>query len=65
MMAMMLNAIYRVQHKEQIRFKSDFGEILVRPEDLDFMGAYFAEYKELIVNGLKEVKDLINRIDFD
>ena len=65
MMAMMLNAIYRVQHKEQIRFKSDFGEILVRPEDLDFMGGCFAKYKELIVNGLKEVKDLINRIDFD
>ena len=65
MMAMMLNAIYRVQHKSQKRFKSDFDERLVMPEDLDFMGDCFGTYKELISRGLKEVKDLINRIDID
>lgn len=63
MMAMMLNAIYRVQHRDQKRFKSDLDECLVRPEDLDFMGECFGEYKELISKGLKEVKDLVNRID--
>jgi len=65
MMAMMLNAIYRVQHKNQKRFKSDMDERLVMPEDLDFMGDCFDAYKELINRGLKEVKDLINRIDID
>ena len=65
MMAMMLNAIYRVQHKNQKKFKSDFNERLVMPEDLDFMGDCFGAYKELICRGLKEVKDLINRIDID
>lgn len=65
MMAMMLNAIYRVQHKNQKRYKSDLDECLVKPEDLDFMGDCFDEYKELINKGLKEVKDLINRIDLD
>lgn len=63
MMAMMLNAIYRAQHKKQPQFKSDLNECLVRPEDLDFMGECFDEYRELICKGLKEVRDLINRID--
>lgn len=65
MMAMMLNAIYRVQHKDQKRFKTDLDERLVRPEDLDFMGECFDEYKELICKGLKEIKDLVNRIDIE
>ena len=65
MMAMLLNAIYRVQHKDQKRFKSDMDECLVMPEDLDFMGDCFDAYKELLCRGLKEVKDLINRIDID
>ena len=65
MMAMMLNAIYRVQHKKQNRFKSDLNECLVRPEDLDFMGECFDDYKELILKGLREVRDLVNRIDLN
>ena len=64
MMAMLLAAIYRVQHPTEGKI-SLIGESVVAPQDLDLMKEQLKNWSVSLATGLKMVKDILNRIDLE
>lgn len=65
LMELLLATIYRVQHPEDKSYRSNLGEEVVVTDDMDFIKEQLRKWREPLVKSLKDVYDLLCRIDID